>query len=157
MGVLRNSLMSLIIIGLLGGCSKPPPSSVLKNRNITNPANTVVGAKPKQHLRIPMEKQQIARAPTQSAPELIDPNSLLGQNERDIAKILGVPGFYRVENTVRIWQYRVGLCVLDLVFYSSQGEYRVNYHKFRHVNKNSNLGDICHIRIKPRNIRNPFQ
>ena len=47
-----------------------------------------------------------------------DPNQLLGLSPTGVEGLLGVPELVRQETPARIWQYRAGGCVLDVVLYN---------------------------------------
>ncbi len=56
-----------------------------------------------------------------------DPERLIGLGPNGLNVLLGQPELIRREPPARIWQYRSGACVFDVVFYEEADGERVTY------------------------------
>ena len=54
-------------------------------------------------------------------PAPTDSQSLVGRGAREIAELLGEPGFKRRDPPAELWRYRAGTCMLDLFLYADRG------------------------------------
>jgi len=60
----------------------------------------------------------VPRAAPATAPE-----DMIGLDGGVVARLLGRPGFIRVEGPAQVWQYASRSCVLDIVFYDAKAAY----------------------------------
>ena len=51
------------------------------------------------------------------------PEDMIGLDGGAVTRLLGRPGFTRVEGPAQVWQYASRSCVLDIVFYDSKAAY----------------------------------
>ncbi len=51
------------------------------------------------------------------------PEDMIGLDGGSVTRLLGRPGFTRVEGPAQVWQYASRSCVLDIVFYDSKAAY----------------------------------
>lgn len=51
------------------------------------------------------------------------PEDMIGLDGGAVARLLGRPGFTRIEGPAEVWQYASRSCVLDIVFYDSKAAY----------------------------------
>ncbi len=56
-----------------------------------------------------------------------DPEQLVGMGPATLSAFLGAPQLIRREFPASLWQYQVGGCVLDVVFYPEKGADKVSY------------------------------
>ena len=70
----------------------------------------------------------VASAPDSGQAEIVsippapaDTASLIGRGAREVAELLGEPGFKRRDPPAELWQYRSTHCVLDLFLYADKG------------------------------------
>ena len=81
----------------------------------------------------PEERAEAAEAEAQVTalpPEPViddDPGQLVGMGPATLSAFLGAPQLIRREFPASLWQYQVGGCVLDVVFYPEKGADRVSY------------------------------
>lgn len=60
----------------------------------------------------------VPRAAPATAPE-----DVIGLDGGAVTRLLGRPGFTRVEGPAQLWQYATRSCVLDIVFYDAKAAY----------------------------------
>lgn len=82
---------------------------------------TACGAPSPEHPVITPETVRTEPAPPAPPPKpKISGTQLLGQNGAWVTAKLGTPTFVRTEKTANIWQYKNGICVLNLFLYVEQ-------------------------------------
>jgi hypothetical protein len=64
-------------------------------------------------------------------PPQVKPADLIGLTDAELAKVLGMPAFKRVDDPAALWQYRGTRCILDLFLYADGSAYRVTHLELR--------------------------
>ncbi len=59
----------------------------------------------------------------------------MGLAHEELARVMGVPGFKRVDDPAALWQYRGARCILDVYLYADGPVYRVAHLEFRRSGK----------------------
>ncbi|MCZ6886026.1 MAG: hypothetical protein O7E53_06675 [Alphaproteobacteria bacterium] len=59
----------------------------------------------------------------------------MGLAHQELARVMGVPGFKRVDDPAALWQYRGARCILDVYLYADGPVYRVTHLEFRRNGK----------------------
>jgi hypothetical protein len=78
-----------------------------------------------------------SRAPAETAvapappPPRITSAALMGLADNALARLLGAPGFKRIDDPAALWQYRGPRCILDVFLYADGPVYRVAHLEFR--------------------------
>ena len=78
-----------------------------------------------------------SRAPAGTAvapappPPRITSAALMGLADNALARLLGAPGFKRIDDPAALWQYRGPRCILDVFLYADGPVYRVAHLEFR--------------------------
>ncbi len=71
-----------------------------------------------------------ARAAAPSPPRITSA-ALMGLADNALARLLGAPGFKRIDDPAALWQYRGAGCILDVFLYADGPVYRVAHIEFR--------------------------
>ncbi|MEE8214536.1 MAG: hypothetical protein V3R79_08110, partial [Alphaproteobacteria bacterium] len=64
-------------------------------------------------------------------PPRITSAALMGLADNALARLLGAPGFKRIDDPAALWQYRGPRCILDVFLYADGPVYRVAHLEFR--------------------------
>ena len=100
----------MLLAALLGACATDPAELASQNAGAA-PASTP----PETAVRPP--EPQIDH----------DPQRLIGMGPVGLFALLGKPELIRRESPARVWQYRTGDCVFDVVLYELDEGERVTY------------------------------
>lgn len=83
----------------------------------------------------PEEPVGEARTTPEPQPPRIKVAALMGLAHQELTRVMGVPGFKRVEDPAALWQYRGARCILDVYLYADGPVYRVTHLEFRRKDK----------------------
>lgn len=100
----------MLLAALLGACATDPAELASQNPGAA-PAST--------------PPETAARPPEPQIDH--DPQSLIGMGPVGLFALLGKPELIRRESPARVWQYRTGDCVFDVVLYELDEGERVTY------------------------------
>ena len=73
---------------------------------------------------------ETAAAPAPPPPRITSA-ALMGLADNALARLLGAPGFKRIDDPAALWQYRGPRCILDVFLYADGPVYRVAHLEFR--------------------------
>ena len=77
----------------------------------------------------------VAKTKPSPRPPPIKAAALMGLAHQELARVMGVPGFKRVDDPAALWQYRGARCILDVYLYADGPVYRVTHLEFRRNGK----------------------
>ena len=80
----------------------------------------------------PVEAPETAALPPETEID-DDPRQLIGLVPAELRDLLGEPDLVRRETPAQVWQYRGGVCVLDMVLYPEAEGDRVTYVEARNL------------------------
>lgn len=107
--------------------TKPEPAAALSEpREAAAPEPVTVAAPPSREARAAPPA-----APVSPASSRVKPAALKGLAEDALARLMGAPGFKRVDDPAVLWQYRGRGCILDVFLYADGPVYRVDHLEFR--------------------------
>ena len=78
----------------------------------------------------PRPPAKTAAAPAPPPPRITSA-ALMGLADNALARLLGAPGFKRIDDPAALWQYRGPRCILDVFLYADGPVYRVAHLEFR--------------------------
>jgi len=93
------------------------------------PAKATAIAKTTEPRNLPGAAAAAAAAPP--SPPRITSAALMGLADNALARLLGAPGFKRIDDPAALWQYRGAGCILDVFLYADGPVYRVAHIEFR--------------------------
>ena len=79
---------------------------------------------------------EVAKTKPRPQPPRIKARALMGLAHQELARVMGAPGFKRVDDPAALWQYRGARCILDVYLYADGPVYRVTHLEFRRNSKN---------------------
>lgn len=108
---LVTRLPSVAVLVLLAACTTPPGEGV-PDKPAPSPATNS-----------PSTASVPAPAPPPRAPEpeRIDPKRLVGLTRDQVAALIGKPNAITDTPPATVWQYRIDMCTLDVMFYMDLG------------------------------------
>ncbi len=77
------------------------------------------------------EPAEVAKIKPKPQPPRIKARALMGLAHHELARVMGVPGFKRIDDPAALWQYRGARCILDVYLYADGPVYRVTHLEFR--------------------------
>lgn len=146
----------LLAVLLLAGCpgtTVTPETSLSSRANAPGPAAVqapLPKAKPAVRAEIPqggLSNGGLPNAPTggigvaMAAPGKLQPEALMGLDQRQTKRLLGVPASMEDQSPARVWSYANGACTLKVFFYmdlSSQDFRALSYD----VKSNEHVPDV---------------
>lgn len=113
----------LLAVLLLAGCPGTTPDTVtLPSRaNAPGPVASIQAPRPKVkptvRAEIPQGGLSTGIGVAMAAPAKLEPDALMGLDERQTKRLLGVPVTMEDQSPARVWSYANGACTLKVFFF----------------------------------------
>ncbi|HYG87694.1 MAG TPA: hypothetical protein VD978_15650 [Azospirillum sp.] len=122
-GCRRCGASLLLAVLLLGGCpgtAITPNTGTIQSRAVGRPGPMVTVQAPypkvKPSVRAPVASQG-GLGVAMAAPAKLEPDALMGLDERQTKRLLGNPAAMEDETPAKVWHYANGACTLKVFFF----------------------------------------
>lgn len=125
-GLRRNGIGLGLAVLLLAGCPGPTMTSDPGASTSTAPGKLALIQPPPPKVKPPIRASEAPTAPTPSRPAAgqalaatgkIDPEALVGLDQGQTRRLLGVPVSTEEEAPAKVWRYAKGACTLRVFFF----------------------------------------
>lgn len=141
-GQFRAVAVALVAMAAVTACQNAEPSGeqspAINSPSVTSTPVPVPVPKSAPAATEPVPPpQSAAQQPAKPDPTVTeifpDPDTITGLDRQALTDILGKPGFTRRDEPAEIWQYRAGICTLDVFLYRDEAgpAYRVTHFESR--------------------------
>jgi hypothetical protein len=131
---------ALVAMAAVAACQNTQPSGeqspAISSPSVTSTPVPVPKSAPVATEPVP-PTQPTAQQPAKPNPTVTeifpDPDTITGLDRQALTDILGKPGFTRRDEPAEIWQYRAGICTLDVFLHQNEAgpAYRVTHFESR--------------------------